>query len=126
MGKKKADDKSVKIRISADLAGRLEALGPDWEDQVERILHTHLAGAPRGGKLASFIADTVGPLKDHPLAPHVEKAAKDIATKVAKDVATAAATAALAAWTAKMQPQDKPAEAPRPQRKPKPDTPPQA
>lgn len=123
MGKKKANDKSVKIRISADLAGRLEALGPDWEDQVEQILRAHLDGAPKGGKFASFIADTVAPLKDHPLAPHVEKAAKDIASKVAKDVATAAAAAALAAWTAKMaKPEEKPAsDAPeRPTRKPKP------
>lgn len=122
MGKKKADDKSVKIRISTDLAGRLEALGPDWEDQVEHILRAHLEGAAKGGKFASFIAETVAPLKDHPLAPHVEKAAKDIATKVAKDVATAAATAALAAWTAKMtKPEEKAADAEKPTRKPKPE-----
>jgi hypothetical protein len=122
MAKKKSDHKWVKVHIPADLAERLEGDDLDLDDVVAGILRAHLDDAPgatpgggtQGGTFASFIADAMAPLKDHPLAPQLEKVAKDVASKVAKDVATAAATAAFAAWSAKMSQKPDPGASPPP------------
>jgi hypothetical protein len=115
MAKNQDDAKGVKLRIPRDLAERFQALGDDWEDQVAAILRAHLDDGPHRN-LGDRIAEAVAPLRDHPLAPHVEKAAKDFASKVAKDVAAAAGAAALAAWTAGLakKDEDKPAKPAKP------------
>ena len=114
MGKHNDDAKGVKVRIPKDVAERFQAHGEDWEERIVQALRASLDG---GRNFGDRIAEAVAPLRDHPLAPHVEKAAKDFASKVAKDVAAAAGAAALAAWTAGLaakkdeppaEPKDKP------------------
>lgn len=113
MPKHHDDAKGVKLRIPRDLAERLHALGEDWEDRVADVLRAHLDDGPQRN-LGDRIAEAVAPLRDHPLAPHVEKAARDFASKVAKDVAAAAGAAALAAWTAGLARKDEAKAAPPP------------
>ncbi len=109
MAKKDDAAKGVKVRIPKDIAERFEALGEDWEDRIAAALRAFLDDGP-AKNLGDRIVEAVAPLREHPLAPHLEKAAKDFASKVAKDVAAAAGAAALAAWTAGLAKKD---EAPK-------------
>lgn len=114
MAKQNDDARGVKIRIPSDIAERFQTLGEDWEARIHDALRAHLDDGPVKG-MADRIADAVAPLRDHPLAPHFEKAVKDFGSKVAKDVAAAAGAAALAAWTAGLAKRDgKPEKPPRP------------
>ena len=103
--------KGVKIRIPQDVAERFEALGGDWEDRIVSALRTFLDDGPVK-TVGDRIADAVAPLREHPFAPHIEKAAKDFASNIAKDVAAAAGAAALAAFSAGMIKKD--GDAPKP------------
>lgn len=116
MAKKDDDAKGVKVRLPKDVVDYFQALGEDWEDRIVRALRS-IADESPVKNLGDRIADAVAPLRDHPLAPHVEKAAKEFASKVAKDVAVAAGAAALAAWTAGLTKKD---EKPATEAKPKP------
>ena len=105
MAKHQDDARGVKVRIPNDIAARFQALGEDWENKLIDALRAHLDDGPLKN-IGDRIADAVAPLRDHPLAPHVERAVKDFGTKVAKDVAAAAGAAALAAWTAGLAKKD--------------------
>ncbi len=114
MAKNSDDARGVKIRIPSEIAERFQALGEDWEVRIHDALRAHLDDGPLKS-MGDRIADAVAPLRDHPLAPHLEKAVKDFGSKVAKDVAAAAGAAALAAWTAGLAKRDeKPPKAPKP------------
>lgn len=120
MAKQHDDAKGVKIRIPRDIAERFEALGGNIEEKIASALRAHLDSDGHKTMTDRF-AEAVAPLREHPLAPRLEKAARDFASKVAKDVAAAAGTAALAAWTAGLAKKDD--GEPKPEKPPKPDKP---